>query len=106
LKADREKLPKLREGYDADVITGVDLKAANITSVIWANGYNYDFSLVKAPVLDEDGYPIHRRGVTQSPGLYFLGLPWFMKSTLLLGIGDEAAHIASAIMAQDQKRRG
>ncbi len=106
MKTNREKLPKLRDGYDAEVITELDLKAANITSIIWANGYNYDFSLVKAPVLDDNGYPIQQRGVTQSPGLYFLGLPWFVKSTLLLGVGDDAAHIASAIMAKDQQRLG
>jgi len=96
-KTRREKLPKLRDGYDAEVITELDLKSTNITTVIWASGYSYDFSLVKAPVLDDNGYPLHRRGVTQSSGLYFLGLPWFTKSTLVLGIGDDAAHIASAI---------
>ena len=106
MKTAREKLPKLRDGYDAEVITELELKAANITSVIWANGYDYDFSLVKAPVLDEAGYPIHQRGVTQSPGLYFLGLPWFVKSTLLLGIGNDAAYISSAIMAKAQQRQG
>ncbi len=106
MKTDREEPPKLRDGYDAEIITELDVKAANITSVIWANGHGYDFSLVKAPVLDENGYPIHRRGVTQSPGLYFLGLPWFVKSTLLLGIGDDAAHIASAITAKDHKIDG
>ena len=105
-KTHREKLSKLRDGYDVEVISELDLKSTNITSVIWASGYSYDFSLVKASVLDDNGYPIHQRGVTQSPGLYFLGLPWFTKSTLVLGIGDDAAHIASAIMAKDQKRRG
>ncbi len=106
MRAPKETLPQLRDGYDAEGITELDVKSAGITSVIWAIGYNYDFSLVKLPVLDDSGYPIHKRGVTRVPGLYFLGLPWVNKSTLVLGIGDDAAHIASAIMTKDQKQPG
>jgi hypothetical protein len=38
-------------------------------------------------------------GVTALPGLYFLGLPWLYKrkSSLLYGVGEDAAFIASAI---------
>jgi putative flavoprotein involved in K+ transport len=42
--------------------------------VIWATGYHPDYSWIDVPVLDERGQPIHRRGVTESPGLYFLGM--------------------------------
>ena len=49
---------------------------AGITSVIWATGYDFNFAWVKLPVFDEEGYPIQALGVTQYPGLYFLGLPW------------------------------
>ena len=34
----------------------------------------FDFSWVKLPVFDDDGYPVQQRGVTNYPGLYFLGL--------------------------------
>ena len=79
----------------------MDLKAAGITSVIWATGYRFDFGLVKVPVLDEDGYPIQTRGVTRYPGLYFVGLPWLHtgKSGLVSGVGDDAAHIVADITA-------
>ena len=52
-----------------------------------------DFGLVQLPVLDGDGYPIQKRGVTDYPGLYFIGLPWLhtAKSGLLSGVGDDAA---------------
>ena len=83
----------------AELIQELDLKSAGITSVIWATGFEFDFSLVKLPAFDEDGYPVQHRGVTAHPGLYFVGLPFLhtRKSGLLFGVGDDAAHVASAI---------
>ena len=77
----------------------LDLQAAGISTIIWASGYQLDFGWVHIPVFDQAGYPVHRRGITASPGLYFLGLHWLykMKSALLYGIGEDAAFIASAI---------
>jgi putative flavoprotein involved in K+ transport len=98
-----ERLPQLRDGYEAQEVLELDLRSAGITTVIWATGYTFDFSLVKVPVLDREGRPIHNRGVTNYPGLYFLGLPWQIKSVVLLGVGDAAAHIASAIARRTQK---
>jgi putative flavoprotein involved in K+ transport len=94
-----ETLPCDRDGYDVPIITELDMKAAGITSVIWAGGYKFDFSWIHLPVLDADGFPIQQRGVTAFPGLYFLGLPWLhtAKSGLLLGVGEDAAYIASKI---------
>ena len=73
-----------------------------ITSVIWANGYSFDYSLVRLPIFDDDGYPVQRRGVTAYPGLYFVGLSWLhkFKSPLLFGVGEDAAHIVSEIAAR------
>jgi putative flavoprotein involved in K+ transport len=92
----------LHDGYDARVITELDLKAAGITSVIWAVGYQYDYSLVKLPVLDQDGYPRQVRGCTEYPGLYFVGMMWLhtLKSGTLLGVGEDAAFIASDIASR------
>ena len=98
-----ESLPELRDGYELELIPELDLKSAGITSVIWATGYRFDFSLVKLPIVDEDGYPLQKRGVTAYPGLYFIGLPFLhtLKSGLLSGVGDDAAHIASAISTSE-----
>jgi putative flavoprotein involved in K+ transport len=87
LDVPQETRPELRDGYDAEVITELDVQAAGVTSVIWATGYKFDFSLVQSPVLDGDGYPIQKRGVTDYPGLYFVGLPWLhtIKSGLRRG---------------------
>jgi putative flavoprotein involved in K+ transport len=98
-----EKLPVLRDGFDEPLLTELDIEAAGITNVIWATSYRFDFSFVKLPVLDGDGYPIQKRGVTAYPGLYFLGLPWLhnAKSGLIYGVGEDAAHIAGSIAIHD-----
>lgn len=77
----------------------LDLASAGITSVVWATGFRRDFGWLDAPVLDGRGEPIHRRGVTGCAGLYFLGLPWLhkLKSSVLCGVGDDAAHLADHI---------
>lgn len=95
INAPQEMLPKHQDGYALEEIRELDLKDANINTIIWATGYKFDYSLVKLPVTDEDGYPIQQRGVTQYPGLYFLGMSWLYKhkSPLLMGVGEDADYI-------------
>ena len=50
LEAPQETLPTLRDGFAQPVLTELDLRAANITNVIWATSYEFDFSLVKLPM--------------------------------------------------------
>jgi putative flavoprotein involved in K+ transport len=80
----------------------LDLKAAGITTVIWATGYGFDYSWVHLPVFDAYGFPVQQRGVSRFPGLYFLGMNYLYnrKSGILLGVGEDAAHIAAAIAAR------
>jgi putative flavoprotein involved in K+ transport len=96
LQAPEDDVPELRDGYDAPSITELDLESAGISTIVWATGYSFDFSWVKFPIFDEFGYPVQQRGVTSQPGLYFLGLPWLhtVKSGLLAGVGEDAAHVA------------
>ena len=95
IKVSPEILPQYQDGYDLEEITELDPKAEGIRTIIWAMGYNFDYSLVKLPVTDGDGYPIQQRGVTAYPGLYFLGMSWLYKhkSPLLLGVGEDAAYL-------------
>jgi putative flavoprotein involved in K+ transport len=92
-------LPVLRDGFDQEILTELDLAAAGITNVIWATGYSFDFSLVRLPVTDADGFPIQTRGVTAFPGLFFVGLPWLhtAKSGLIYGLSEDARYIADRI---------
>src|SRR6516165_81916 len=41
-----ENVPQLRDGYEQEVITELNLQASGIATVIWATGYAFDFSLV------------------------------------------------------------
>jgi putative flavoprotein involved in K+ transport len=101
IAAPDEVRPVLRDGYDQQQIAEVDIEAAGISSVIWAAGYSFDFSLIRLPVTDRDGFPLQQRGVTAYPGLYFVGMPWLdtQKSGLLAGVGDDAAFIARHIVS-------
>ena len=102
LKAPAETVPQLRDGYTQEVITDLDLKASGISTIIWATGYSFDFSVVKLPAVDSDGYPIQKRGVTDHDGMYFVGMPWLhsRRSGILFGVADDAAYIAQHIAAR------
>ena len=80
----------------------LDIGGDGIGAVIWATGYGLDFGWIDVPVLDARGEPRHRHGITEVPGLYFLGLQWLskMKSSFLSGVGDDAAVLADHIAAQ------
>jgi putative flavoprotein involved in K+ transport len=75
------------------------LDLRTIGTVIWATGYGPDFDFVRLPFTDASGYPIQRRGVTEIPGLYVLGLHWLYKakSGIFAGIDDDASYLASVI---------
>lgn len=107
LDAPQDELPQLRDGFAQPLVTELDLQAAGITTIIWATGYSRDYGLVKIPVFDSSGFPIQTRGVTESPGLYFVGMPWMpsLKSGILAGVAESTAHIASTIVTATTPRR-
>lgn len=82
-----------------DPIRALDLRAAGIAAVVWATGFRQDFGWIKPRVCDERGRPIHQRGVSPEPGIYFLGLPWQSRrgSTFIWGVWHDAGHIAEQI---------
>ena len=77
----------------------IDLRDENVTAIVWATGFSYDFSWIDFPVCDEMGYPVTDRGATAVPGLYFMGLNWMVnrKSGLLYGVGEDARHVAAHV---------
>jgi putative flavoprotein involved in K+ transport len=80
-------------------VRGLNLARENITTIIWATGYSYDFGWVRVPAFDQQGRPVQDRGVTPHPGLYFLGLHWMhtFRSGLFAGVGNDAEYLAQHI---------
>jgi putative flavoprotein involved in K+ transport len=73
----------------------------DVRGVIWATGFRVDHSWIDVPVFDENRRAVHERGVTTSPGLYFLGQLWqHTRGSALLGwVKDDAAYIAEKVSA-------
>jgi putative flavoprotein involved in K+ transport len=71
-----------------------------VDAVIWATGYRPDYSWIDLPIFDVDGRLRHRRGITDVPGLYFLGLTWqHTRGSALIGwVKDDAAFISEQII--------
>jgi putative flavoprotein involved in K+ transport len=67
--------------------------------VVWATGYRSDYAWIDIPGVVREGHVVHRRGVTEVPGLYFLGLSWqHTRGSALLGfVNDDAAYLANQI---------
>jgi putative flavoprotein involved in K+ transport len=81
--------------------TELDLAREGITNVIWASGFRLDFSWIDLDLKTRDGYPQQTQGVSEYPGLYFMGLQLMhtRKSGLIFGVGEDAAHVVSVLSA-------
>jgi putative flavoprotein involved in K+ transport len=88
-----------REPFDHTVpdVTDLDLAAEGISSVVWTTGYAPDYAWLELPVMDEFGVPRHVRGVSEVPGLTFLGLLFQLDnaSANLTGVARDAEYLAS-----------
>jgi putative flavoprotein involved in K+ transport len=89
-------------------VTFSDESQLEVRSVIWATGFRLDHSWIDAPIFDQAGHVVHQRGVTESPGLYFIGLPWqHTRGSALLGfVKDDAEYIAQQIRAFPTQHAG
>jgi putative flavoprotein involved in K+ transport len=88
-------------GATGRTVSFADGTELDVDAVIWATGYRSDYSWIEPPVLGADGRVQHRRGVTDVPGLYFLGLTWqHTRGSALIGwVKDDAEFIAAQIAA-------
>jgi putative flavoprotein involved in K+ transport len=80
----------------------------DVANVIWCTGFAPDFRWINLPVFNEDGDPVHDRGVVESqPGLYFIGMyfQYALASVLIGGVGRDAEHVASHIAARQPTGR-
>ncbi|MGM0635633.1 MAG: flavin-containing monooxygenase [Bacteroidota bacterium] len=71
----------------------------DVKNIVWATGYRPNFNWINGLELDQDGYPVHQRGISNIDGLYFIGLPWLHTrgSATLGGIKKDAAFLAEHI---------
>jgi len=88
-------LPRLI-GAAGRTVRFADGTSREVDVVVWATGFRSDYSWIDVPGVLRDGRVLHARGVTEVPGLYFLGLPWqHTRGSALLGfVADDAEHIA------------
>jgi putative flavoprotein involved in K+ transport len=82
-----------------DPILKLNLKEAGINAIIWATGFDVDYSWLKVDALDENGRPKHERGISAESGVYFLGLPWQARrgSSFIWGVWQDAKFLADQI---------
>ncbi|MFB8003761.1 flavin-containing monooxygenase [Nocardia sp. NPDC056000] len=78
------------------------LAEAGVSTIVWATGFANDYDWLRVDTFDDRGRPVHQRGVSAEPGLYFLGLPWLSNrgSSFLWGVWHDAAYIAGQIAIQ------
>jgi putative flavoprotein involved in K+ transport len=77
-------------------VTFQDGSTTDVDAVIWSTGYRSEYDWIHVPVFDEEGRVIHRRGATDYPGLFFLGLTWqYTRGSALLGWVREDAEFIS-----------
>jgi putative flavoprotein involved in K+ transport len=89
-------------GASGRTITFADGATADYDGLVWSTGFRIDHSWIDLPeVKDERGRVRHVRGVTESPGLYLLGMTWqHTRTSALLGwVGDDAAFLVDRIQA-------
>jgi putative flavoprotein involved in K+ transport len=91
-------------GAEGRTVRFADGSSLDVGIVIWATGYRSDYSWIRIPGVTRDGQVIHRRGVTDVPGLYFLGLSWqHTRGSALLGfLREDAAYLAGRITGHDR----
>ncbi len=80
-------------------VTEIDLRAEGITAILWAIGFRPDYSWLDVDCFDGRGKPAFHRGVTDAPGVYFIGLGWLNTwgSGRFLAIDDDASYLAARI---------
>jgi putative flavoprotein involved in K+ transport len=85
-----------------DPVLELNLTEAGITSILWATGFDVDYSWLKVDAFDEQGKPKHERGISVEPGVYFLGLPWQSRraSSFIWGVWHDAKFLADQISMQ------
>ncbi|MEU6415450.1 NAD(P)/FAD-dependent oxidoreductase [Microbispora sp. NPDC046933] len=94
-----ERVNRAVDAEGRDVVLA-DGRRVRPDGVVWATGFRPHYPWLHVPVLDEQGAPVQREGVTAWPGLYFLGLPWQRArgSSVLGWVGRDARALADRLI--------
>jgi DNA-binding MarR family transcriptional regulator len=94
-------------GAEGSTVRFADGSSLDVGIVIWRTGYRSHYSWIRIPGVVSDGQVIHSRGVTDVPGLYFLGLPWqHGRGSALLGfVHEDAAYLTDRITSRAPARQ-
>jgi putative flavoprotein involved in K+ transport len=77
-----------------------DGRVLDVANVIWCTGFQHTFPWIDLPAFDQEGRPLHERGVVAgTPGLYFVGLHFLyaMSSSTLIGVNRDAEYVVRAL---------
>jgi putative flavoprotein involved in K+ transport len=83
--------------YEPPELTELDLRAEGVGSILWTSGYRPAFRWIDLPIFDDFGLPRQVGGVSDVPGLTFIGLPWMvdMGSANLVSVARDAKRLAA-----------
>ncbi len=87
---------------EGDTLLLADGERRRVDAVVWATGFRPRYPWLEVPVTDSSGAPAQRQGVTDWPGLYFLGLPWQRSrgSAVLGWVGRDAEVLAARLVEE------
>jgi len=103
---DIDDLPDTNAACASD-ITSLNITNDNIQTIIWTTGFTFNIKYIKFPIIGSDGLPKHHDGISDIPGLYYIGLPWmrFRKSVTLFGLKEDAEFIAGKVLEYANNRK-
>ena len=84
--------------FEPPEVRELDLAGAGISTVLWTSGYRLGLdAFIDLPIFDEQGFPRTDRGISEVPGLSFLGVPWQVNqgSGNLVGVAADAEELAA-----------
>lgn len=88
--------PRVTATLQGSHVVFADETSLEVQNIIWATGFQMDFSWIHIhELLDQQKQPIHQKGVSSIPNLFFLGLPWLScRGSALMGwVGQDAERL-------------
>ncbi len=97
-------MPEVPDPEPFDGRSPEELDLAGFGAMVFTGGFRPDYGWIDVPgVTDDLGFPRHVDGASiAAPGLSFVGVHFLRKrkSSLLYGVGEDAAIVASGVAAR------